>query len=918
MELTEKQIGFKKILKQMILNEDAEISFPDLELKAFQLAQIIAGDLTNSDVAEIVISLTEELTVTLSPGGTVVDPETFEPWIQERKETTPTPRWDAYEQLLISRDWESPVIKDLSKQSDEIVELLGDPLKSGSWARRGLLMGEVQSGKTANYIGVLNKALDYGYKVLIVIGGHTNELRTQTQSRFDTDLLGIDSEYLDDNIANATLPRIGIGEIDKSLRANVMTTVRGDFNSNKKTAGITWINSDLPTVFIIKKNARLIANVANYIRQQAGSEKIDVPLIVVDDESDWGTPNTGSETDPTRVNKEIRRLLDSSRRSSYLGITATPFANIFIDHNATDDEIGSDLFPQDYIRTLPAPSNYFGISQYFTPSHGALRLDVSDCTDLLPIIHKSNHKLHKLPESLRKAFLSFLLGTSIRRIRKKDKSAASMLVNVSRFNAIQADVASLLEELLFEITATVKSEFKRNHTTRSASYQEIYDLWEEEFEYLDEYKWNTIQSKLFEIIDEFKIELVNSKTASIRNKKRKLLTSEQRREEDLLPTIYVGGDVLSRGITLDGLQVSYFVREPRTMDTLMQMGRWFGYRPGYADLVRVWLPDETASDFAWSAEVTQELKELLMEMRSRKLTPRQFGLRVRTHPEGFRIVAANKSKSTEVKLEGPVLWENCLKESHELSKSSFQRDTNLQAVKSLISEINTPIHSSKAVNEYYKLWQAVPLESIQEFFMKFRGHETDILFGTNKSEQLSVMFEAISEAKGSELWDVCLVSGRGSSYPVAENVSINLSFRNELRLVEEDKLKFQNRRVATSGNLSSSLSVEESAEFERFRELDEHWMNSSDQSATLAFISRPRLLIYLVTVESSDLKKQLFIADDYPLAAVAIAFPKLDPEEAIIAAQNARKYQVNTVWLSNYYAAQYEGDDIPFGDEEDY
>lgn len=918
MELSEKQAGFKKILKQMILNEDAEISFPDLELKAFQLAQIIAGELSNTEVAEIVLSLTEELTVTLSPGGTVVDPETFEPWINERKESTSTPRWDAYEQLLISRDWESPVIKDLSTQSDEIVELLGDPLKPGNWARRGLLMGEVQSGKTANYIGVLNKALDYGYKVLIVIGGHTNELRTQTQSRFDTDLLGIDSEYIDDNIAKATLPRIGIGNIDTTLRANVMTTVRGDFNSNKKTAGITWINSDLPTVFIIKKNARLIANVANYIRQQAGSEKIDVPLIVIDDESDWGTPNTGSETDPTRVNKEIRRLLDSSKRSSYLGITATPFANIFIDHNAVDEEIGSDLFPQDYIRTLPAPSNYFGISQYFTPSHSALRMNVTDCTELLPIIHKSNHKLHKLPDSLRKAFLSFLLGTAIRRIRKKEKNASSMLVNVSRFNAIQADAASLLEEFLDQVTATVRSEFKRANSAKSASYKEIYELWEEEFEFLHEPNWSKVRTKLFEIIDEFKIELVNSKTASIRNKKRKLLTSEQRREEDLLPTIFVGGDVLSRGITLDGLQVSYFVREPRTMDTLMQMGRWFGYRPGYADLVRVWLPEETASDFAWSAEVTQELKELLMEMRSRKLTPRQFGLRVRTHPEGFRIVAANKSKSTEVKLEGPVLWENCLKESHELSKTVTQKDINLNAVTGLISKINTTVHQSSAVNESYKLWRDVPLEVVQEFFMKFRGHESDILFGTSKNEQLSVMFEALSEAKGAEFWDVCLVSGRGPNYNLGNTVAVNLSFRNELRLVDTDKLKFQNRRVATSGNLSSSLSFEESEEFKRFRESDEHWLNSSDQSAALAFITRPRLLIYLVTVENSELQESLSIDKDSPLAAVAIAFPKLDPEEALIAAQNAKKYQVNTVWLSNYYAAQYEGDDIPYSDEDDF
>lgn len=288
-DLTEVQLGFKRVLKQMLLTSNDVVTLDFLTDKANKLnaSGLAPGPLSVEEITGVVDSLTLEHAVTFTPSGTVYDPETFEPWIEVRKESTQTPRWDAYKQLLVARDWEEPVIKDLEKQTDEIVELMGDPKKPGEWCRKGLLMGEVQSGKTANYIGVLNKALDHGYQVVIVIGGHTNDLRTQTQARMDSDLLGIDSEFVDDNIARGSIRKIGIGQINQTLNAHLMTTVRGDFNSNRSTAGVTWLDSGLPTVFVIKKNARLIDNVAQYIRTQASEEKISLPLVVIDDEADW-------------------------------------------------------------------------------------------------------------------------------------------------------------------------------------------------------------------------------------------------------------------------------------------------------------------------------------------------------------------------------------------------------------------------------------------------------------------------------------------------------------------------------------------------------------------------------------------------------------------------------------------------------
>lgn len=908
-ELSVNQSRFKHYLKNLLLDEGSLITFEDLENKAHQLGPHLYADISPEEIDVVIAELTNELTVTLSPSGTVIDPATFIPWLEERKQTTKTPRWNAYQELLISRDWESTVVKELAKQSDEIVELLGDPTVPGPWSRKGLLMGDVQSGKTANYIGVLNKALDYGYRLLIVIGGHTNELRRQTQERFDSDLLGIDTEYIDDNIAHEVIPRIGIGRIDSELSADALTTVRKDFSASTTTAGVKWITKNQPTVLIIKKNAKLISNVANYIRLRATEAGVlDIPMIVIDDEADWGTPNTGTDTDPTKVNEEIRNLLATSTRSSYLGITATPFANIFIDHEVSTEKHGDDLFPTDFIRVLPAPSSYFGISSYFSPTDSAIRTSVNDCLEIVPIIHRSSHYIESIPESLKAAVCCFVIGTAIRRLRKNKTKSASMLINISRFNDVQKQIHQLTSDYLSQLQAVIKTEFQRKSQKQSRVAEFIYKVWEEEFEEDSEFNWDQIKKTIFQINSEFRTLLVNSKTAVQLRRERKLLTAEQRKSLDLLPTIYVGGDVLSRGLTLDGLQVSYFVREPRTMDTLMQMGRWFGYRPGYSDLIRIWLPEDTAEDFSWSAGVTQELRELLLEMRSRELTPRQFGLRVRTHPEGFKVVAANKSKATSNWTSGPILWQDCLKESFLLSNDEKVKADNLNAFDTLVKELgrksNVDIFKGESESGY-PLWQGVPLEMVQQFLLSFKGHPSSLEFGKTSSSS-SLMSEAVSEAKGSDLWDIAIVTGNGGTITLPCGFKFGASIRNNISLEPEKLIKIQNRKVATGDNLANSFSSNEKKGFEKFLTTSIYGQKPSKQPGALAFIQRPRLLLYGLVAPDGTVKDATVTS---PYIAVAIAFPKLDVEEAIRLAEKAKKYQVNTVW-QNIYKAQFESDDL--------
>jgi len=364
----------------------------------------------------------------------------------------------------------------------------------------------------------------------------------------------------------------------------VLTTVDGDFNVAKTRSGLNWIQDVLPTVLVIKKNAKVIHNVTNYIKQQTNGGRLDMPLVLIDDEADWGTPNTGSDTDPTRVNAAIRGLLDTSRRSSYLGITATPFANIFIDHAAENEELGQDLVPADYIRVMSSPSNYQGIGNYFTGEHGAIRVEVEDCIEILPIRHKKTHPVEELPESLERAVMTFYLGTAIRLLRTQGEvSPASMLVNVSRFNDVQAKISELVQLFALSLNGLVVAALAREEDRPHSSFAtRLHEVWNDEFDDLPEDEsWDEVVPWLQQVAKTIRVELVNSVTGAERAKRRRSMTAEQRATEDSRPTIFVGGDVLARGLTLSGLQVSYFVREPRTMDTLMQMGRWFGYRPGY-------------------------------------------------------------------------------------------------------------------------------------------------------------------------------------------------------------------------------------------------------------------------------------------------------------------------------------------------
>ena len=318
------------------------------------------GDISQS-VEEALVAVDTRM----GAGISLVDIEAKhdEEWVFKRNDVD----WvysDAYGEFLESERWHPNVVQSLSDVGKRILGHLQDPSSEGSWDRRGLVIGHVQSGKTANYMGVIARAADAGYKFIIVIAGIHNNLRKQTQERIDEGFVGRSSDPEDRGLT-------GVGQIIQNYPCPAtLTNIYSDFN--KATANQSgWRINDFskPIVLVIKKNVNTLDALHHWLKElnaQGDGRISDVPMLMIDDEADHASINTNKpELDPTETNTKIRRILGLFDKSCYVGYTATPFANIFINPDAYDDEAYGELFPRDFIYCLDAPNTYFGPDKVF-------------------------------------------------------------------------------------------------------------------------------------------------------------------------------------------------------------------------------------------------------------------------------------------------------------------------------------------------------------------------------------------------------------------------------------------------------------------------------------------------------------------------------------------------------------------------
>jgi len=723
----------------------------------------------DQEFQEILTRLRSQIEVKMDVGEFINDRSNgHQSWLPARRAEIEFFFWERYKEYLeVEKQWNPRVTANLGKISDEILDLCGDP-EEPYFSVRGLVLGDVQSGKTANYTAICNKAADVGYRIIIVLAGMQENLRKQTQERLDAEFSGRRSEYYLDPTIRQTIKNtaVGVGRHSASgTKKGVasFTSVTKDFDSGVlRSCNLSIERVNDPVLLVVKKNKRILDNLISWLDANNTVNtggKIDLPLLLIDDEADNASVNTrDSDDDPTAINNCIRQLLGLFSKTTYLGITATPFANIFI-----DPRVYEDLFPSDFIYALSAPSHYIGADRMFgdderSCSHMIERIDREELELCLPPKHKSGFVVSKLPADLYEACNYFLLVNAIRDIRGDRSEHRSMMIHLSRFRSVQAQIADLLTMWLSQVNSDLRN-YAKLHVDKAeeiASIHELHLVW-------DEYKlsdaagisWEKLlKSYLYKAIAPIDVREVNMNTGAAS-------LDYFNHKKDGLRVIAVGGNSLSRGLTLEGLCVTYFHRNTRMYDTLLQMGRWFGYRPHYDDLVKVWLTEEMIDWYGQITRASAELKEEITKMRNAHQTPRDFGLRVRQDP-GVLIVTARNKMRTAGDIPFPITVSGQILETPRLKASPEILEDNERIFKAFVRDL--PKNGERVEGEEraqgYLFWQHVPGPVIARLLDNFETNPWHLSYNGHALSE----FVAAKEWKGD--WDVVLVNrGDGAAYP---------------------------------------------------------------------------------------------------------------------------------------------------------
>ena len=445
--------------------------------KVLDLLTKLDESLTKEDLDQIKKQLEHTIGLKMT-SGEVIHSDDHKPWVEDEKAKIQWDYWNSYKQYLSADGWSKAVITILDEDTDKILTECGNPLLPEGWKFKGLVMGDVQSGKTANYNGLIAKAADSGYKVIVLLTGLIEELRKQTQERMDFGFVGRNSRDVV-GVAQNMQP-VGAGKYRKKF-ANVLTSVDDDFLTSNSRAlrGMPLSNISEPVLFVIKKNVAPLENLKEWLFNQIpnGATQHQIPILIVDDEADNASVNT-KKTDDAPINKLIRGLLDNFARSTYVAFTATPFANVFIDPSKEND-----LFPSNFIYSLNSPSNYIGADSIF-PDESEYRSQLKEITDiepLIPVTHKKTHDLHDIPDSMKMAVKVFMLSCALRDIRKEKLKHRSMLVNVSRFTDVQGKIAEHLRQYLNDIHEEIRQYLLSSSWASHSKLLDLKEIFQEEF-----------------------------------------------------------------------------------------------------------------------------------------------------------------------------------------------------------------------------------------------------------------------------------------------------------------------------------------------------------------------------------------------------------------------------------------------------
>lgn len=544
------------------ITEDWISMMVDLYIKQGQMLGITP--LTDEEREEVIATLHASLFVRIDRGHCLKEKD-HTPWYMAAKAELPGKFWDRYRiYLQKEQHWNKDTVNELDKTTDEIMDLLGNPSSANSYLYRGLCIGDVQSGKTSTYIGLINKAADAQYRVIILLTGTIEKLRRQTQQRIDEGFIGLDSYAFtleNDNV------QVGVGTIDSTTSGWAVTSTTSDFNAATAKKIVGQLNNiSAPVIFVLKKNKSVLEKLEHWLRFYNANKitkKIDLPMLLIDDEADNASVNTKKDkSEVTAINKGIRKLLVLFEKANYVGFTATPYANIFIDPDTEQEMLDHDLFPRDFIYALEAPSNYIGARSIFAKNakYSYMLESNDDCEPALPMKHKKEDVLTYIPKSLEEAIGAFFVCNAIRDLRGDTKSHRTMMINISRFIAVQNQITKVVDGYVREAKREIHNYYMLGEAALQFDifklmkkvYEKYYSAFSDDPEFgdLKHFTWEEIQKNLYPSIARIEVRTINGGNAP------KNLDYEKYEKEpdDIgLRLIAIGGMSLSRGLTLEGL-----------------------------------------------------------------------------------------------------------------------------------------------------------------------------------------------------------------------------------------------------------------------------------------------------------------------------------------------------------------------------
>lgn len=679
-----------------------------------------------------------------------------EPWILLYKKNNKMPYWRGYCQYLSKTGKAN--LSQLDYETDMIMDNLLNPKSyQGNFDKRGLVFGNVQSGKTSNFIGLINKAADCGYKLIIVLSGMYSDLRKQTQERIDLGFVGSDTGGSFKGWRST--PNVGQfhEQNDGWFGVNACTSnhIDGDIDMDAIQNLSVNMNNSAPTLLVCKKNFSVLnaliqflcTRIDNY-KDQSGYVRIgNVPLLLVDDEADSASVNGQYDAEEIKnastINAQIRCLLNLFDRSAYVGYTATPYANVLMPKDANNEVLfydvpnigelpyGPDLFPNDFIINLKTNTDYIGADEIFQWNDDSVLPVISRFPDD-EMKYFNVLESNDLPPCVKSAILTFIASTVVKRLRGLGKNHSTMLFHVDRL-IIHIDKWA---EIIHGYILWLKQEIFGNTASGNNVLYKIYNIYINDLvgrrEIIDHnlilrfgdienvvYNKEIFDKEVYMVLNKLEVRSIHSEqidNTSLLTQPLNYKDYEHRNtvEENGLYVIAIGGNKLSRGLTLEGLTVSFFYRYAKAYDTLMQMGRWFGYRPGYYDVCRLYITPELETIFSIVSKNTKQLRDDIDSLMNSSATPRDVIMKIQ--------IGANMLPTARNRMGDGFMIPSTVLEGHKsTSVLKIDTETRLSRINVCLDFFNgigsSPQFREDRKNNY--IWEHVPGEKIVDFVRRF-------------------------------------------------------------------------------------------------------------------------------------------------------------------------------------------------------